>query len=127
MKENERLEKAQKRVAAKKEFFIHLLTFCCVMPALFVVNFMVTPEFWWIVFPLIGWGMGLIGHYVSAFGIPGVIGRDWERKELEKEMDRLDEEEGILYEEEEDTLPEDQLELKEPIQLRKKWDEEDLV
>jgi len=41
----------------------------------------------WFIWPIFGWGIGLIFHFLGVF----VFTRpsDWERREIEKEMERL--------------------------------------
>ena len=128
MAENKLLQKAKKRVKAKKEFFAHLMSYCLVIPFLFLVNFMTSPDFWWFLFPLGGWGMAVAGHYFSVFGFLGIQSWDWEKKELAKEMGRLKEqEEDADFLAGNHRLPEDRLELKERIKLPEEWDDQDLV
>lgn len=127
MNDNELMKKAKKRVKAKKEFNIHLIVFLCIMPFIFMINWLTTPGFWWAFFSLGGWGFALIMHYVTQFGFFGLNSPDWEKKALEKEMDRLIREEDPSYLEDTLSLPDDQLELKENVKLRNDWDEQDLV
>ena len=127
MTDKDLLKKAKKRVKARKEFNIHLITFICTMPFLFLINWLTSPNFWWAFFPLGGWGLGLIMHYVTQFGFFGLNSPDWEKRALEKEMDRLIKEEDPDFLENSLPLPEDRLELKEKLKLDKDWDEKDLV
>lgn len=128
MQDNDLLEKAKKRVKHRKEFNIHLITYICIMPFLFLINYLTSPDFWWFFFPLGGWGLALVMHYVAMFGIFGINSKDWEKKALEQEMDRLaQEEDDPDYLDDTLPLPADQLELKEKIKLPKDWDEQDLV
>ena len=127
MEENEILRKAKKRVRAKKGFYIHLTTYVIVMSFLFFINLMTSPNFWWFLFPLAGWAMGIAGHYFTVFGLLGVGNRDWERKEVAKELERLQQEEDPSLISEGLALPDDHLELKEKIKLPKDWDEQDFV
>ena len=79
------IEKAQKKVQAKKDFWGHFIAYCCIMPFLFLVNMLTVPEFWWFLMPMGGWGAGLAIHYFSVYGITG-INSDWEERQLEKEI-----------------------------------------
>jgi hypothetical protein len=118
--EDYRYESARKRVKKKKEFYKHMGSFIMVNIFLFLLNIFTSPGHFWFIYPLLGWGMGLMGHYFEVFGFPGMRGEevDWEQREMEKEMGRLD---GGHYEE-------DQLELRElDKKPQKKWRDEDLV
>ena len=46
----------------RQEFKQHLVAYVCVNAFLFVINLLTAPDFWWFIFPLLGWGMGLAMH-----------------------------------------------------------------
>ena len=52
---------------AKIGFKIHLTAYILVNTLLITVNLLFVPAFYWFVFPLIGWGIGVTMHYI--FGI----------------------------------------------------------
>lgn len=114
-------ERARKRVKEKKEFFRHLSSYVSVIGFLCLLNLFTSPGHFWAIYPALGWGIGLFSHYTRVFGFLGNRGSaDWEDRELEKEMRRL---EGGRYEE-------DSLELREleaDKEKSKKWRNEDLV
>jgi len=55
----------------KKGFTIHLVAYITANLTLLLTNYLTTPflGFWfpWFIFPVSGWGIGLIAHYISAF------------------------------------------------------------
>ena len=71
--EQQRYERAQKRVEALKGFYIHATVFVLVNTGLFVIN-LLTGGPWWFFFPLIGWGIGLGVHALSTFVFGGRLG-----------------------------------------------------
>jgi fatty acid desaturase len=88
MSEEEIYREARKRVEAKKGFFIHLTVYIIVNIMLVLIwAFPGGGGFPWFVFPLGGWGIGILFHFLEAF----VFSRqtDWERKAIEKEVERL--------------------------------------
>ncbi|MDD5038907.1 MAG: 2TM domain-containing protein [Dehalococcoidales bacterium] len=88
MSEQELYEKAKKRVEEKKGFFIHLAIYIVVNAMLVLIWALGSGGgFPWFVFPLGGWGMGILFHYLGVFIFSGETG--WERREIEKEMERL--------------------------------------
>ena len=117
------IEEARKKVEAKKEFFGHLTTFLLVGVILFLVNIFRQPWDIWFYKPLIPWSVGLIIHYILVFGLPGteIMGKDWEERELEKEISRLKNERS----EEEERL--DLKELRKEKLKKENWDDQDLV
>ena len=91
---------------------------------MFLINLMTSPGTWWFIWAIAGWGMAVLGHYFRVFGIPGLMGRNWESDQFEKELDKLEQEKRY---QEELELPPEELELKDPVELEKKYNEDDLV
>ena len=88
MSEEEIYREARKRVEAKKGFFIHLTVYIIINIMLVLIwAFPGGGGFPWFVFPLGGWGIGILFHFLEAF----VFSRqtDWEKKAIEKEAERL--------------------------------------
>jgi hypothetical protein len=127
MTEEEAYHKAKKKVKAKKGFYMHFGSFCATTLFLFTINFLTSPNFWWFLFPTLGWGIGIVSHYIAVFGIAGPSGEDWEEQELEKEMRKIKRQHFVEHEEENITLPDDELELKEFKKLRDEWEDKDFV
>lgn len=117
--ETEIYREARRRVQEKAKFYKHLYTFAIVNGIFFVLAlFRGRPQA-----PLmmtLFWGIGLIFHYLRVFGIPGsgVLSKEWEDKEVRREMDKM---KKIRHD---DPRKEEPLELRE---LRKNYDESDLV
>ena len=127
MNEKEILKKAKNRVEAKKGFFIHFVVFVLTIPLLFLINYLTVPQFWWAFIALGGWTLGLAIHFLAVFVAGSERSRDWERREFEKERDRLLFEERLRRSEAELPPPDDFLELKEKVKVRRGYDEEDFV
>jgi len=81
---------ARKKVRKKKGFYWHLASFMIVGLFFFFINLVDGGEVWFHI-PMISWGIGLGFHYVGVFGIPfiGSMDKDWEAKEIEKELARM--------------------------------------
>ncbi|WP_275140745.1 2TM domain-containing protein [Elizabethkingia meningoseptica] len=77
-------KKAAKRVSEIKDFYSNLISYCCVMPFIVVINLMTSRGFYWFVFPLFGWGMGVVIHGFTVFG----IGKSWEERKIQELMDK---------------------------------------
>jgi hypothetical protein len=78
-------EQARKHVAKLKEFYWNLASYLVVIPALIGVNLFTSPEFLWFVFPMLGWGFGLLGHASEVYGLPG-LGSKWEARKMQELM-----------------------------------------
>ena len=77
-------QRARRRLVAEKSFYVHLVIYVIVISGLFVINALTGHGRWWFVWPAIGWGIGLTFHALSAFGMIGVLGRDWEERRLKE-------------------------------------------
>ncbi|NNF58924.1 MAG: 2TM domain-containing protein [Rhodothermaceae bacterium] len=70
-------EEARERIETEKEFYGHLAIYLVVNMMLMALNLLTSPRDIWFIFPLMGWGIGLVAHATSVFGLPG-MGRAWE-------------------------------------------------
>ena len=125
MSRDPRYKKAKEKVEKKKEFYSHLGSYLVMSVFFFVLNLITNPGNMWFQWPILGWGIGVMFHYFDVFGVPGVgsLDKDWEEREIQKELRRL---EGDNYQQGEG---EDGLELKtlQREKQGKKWSEDDLV
>lgn len=85
---DERYKRAKKRVEEVKGFYSHLTTFVGVMALLLAINFLTGPRYLWVVWPLLGWGFGLIAHAWGIFGPSRLLGKEWEARRIQEEMRR---------------------------------------
>ena len=88
LSEEEIYRKARQRVEEKKGFFTHLAVYICVNIGLVLIwAFTAGGGYPWFFWPLGGWGIGLLFHFLGVF----VFSRpsNWERREIEKEVERL--------------------------------------
>jgi len=82
-----RYEKAKKRVEEIKGFYGNLTSYCIVIPILAFINYR-TTSFTWVIFPAVGWGIGLIAHGLKAYGLNPLFGKDWEEKKIKELMEK---------------------------------------
>jgi len=79
-------EESLRRIAAQKVTFrysvkIHAISYILGNILLFVINAIFTPTFWWALFPLFGWLIGVVMHglaYIlyargTSYGVRGVM------------------------------------------------------
>lgn len=127
-KEDRRYEIARKRVEEKKKFYQHLTTYLTMSIFFVVLNLFTSPGRWWFIFPVLGWGIGIVSQYFKVFGPPGLnTDGDWEERALQEELRKLGVPDRETRQQTSDPAPsaeEQALELKE---LQKKYDERDLV
>ncbi|MCE2611784.1 2TM domain-containing protein [Flavobacteriaceae bacterium D16] len=83
-KENSYL-RAKKRVEEMKCFYGNLIAYLIVIPFLAWLNYM-TTDFPWVIFPAVGWGLGLIVNGMSAYGYNPILGKNWEERKIHEFM-----------------------------------------
>jgi len=77
-------DRAVKRLKAKREFSVHLLAYVIVNIFLVILWATVTGGgFFWPMFPILGWGIGLIFHGWDVYR------GDPTEDEIRKEMERM--------------------------------------
>lgn len=78
-----RREQALRRLEKRGEFRNHLAAYVMVNTLLVIVWAMVGGGFFWPIFPLFGWGIGLFFHGLDTYGRPP------SEERIRREMDRL--------------------------------------
>lgn len=81
-------KRARAIVAEKKGFYRHFTAFVLVNLFLLVSNLFSGDIFDSIQMTFF-WGIGLAFHYVKVFGPVGNFGKDWEEREIEREMRKI--------------------------------------
>lgn len=86
MDEQARYQEAKRRVEEIKGFYFHLLSYILVNGVLIVINLLTSPEYLWFIWPLLGWGIGIIIHAFSVFS--GLWGKSWEERKIKEIMEK---------------------------------------
>ena len=88
MSEEELYKEAKKRVEEKKGFFSHLAVYVLVNILLVIIwAFSAGGGYPWFIWPMGGWGIGLVFHFLGVFVFSQKT--DWEKRQIEKEMEKL--------------------------------------
>lgn len=87
--ENNRYNKAKKRVAELKKFYSSLTTYFVFIVFLAGVNYY-TNQFrsMWFLWAAFGWGIGIFFHALKVFNLNPLFGKDWEERKVKEYMDR---------------------------------------
>ncbi len=85
--QDENYELAKDRVEKRMGFMIHAGVYVLVNAGLITLNLIRSPDNYWFIWPLGGWGIGLAGHAFKVFGPGG--NNSWKQKMIEKEQSRL--------------------------------------
>lgn len=81
-------KKAKQKAAAIRSFYFNLTAYCVVIPILIFINLRFTPDFYWFVFSMLGWGTGLCFHGMGAFDWNPFLGKDWEARKIQELMEK---------------------------------------
>ena len=90
MSEEQIYEEAKKRVEEKKGFRIHVIVYLCVNTMLALIWWFTGAGFPWFVFPLGGWGIGLLFHGLGVY----VFSRRPDRRAIEREAEKIKRDQG---------------------------------
>ncbi len=69
-----------------KGFYSHLLKYAVVILCLFVINIFNSPNYYWVIWPALGWGVGILFHGLNVFEVFNFFGPDWEKRQIEKRL-----------------------------------------
>ncbi|MGR3759013.1 2TM domain-containing protein [Roseobacteraceae bacterium NS-SX3] len=69
-----------------RSFYVHALQYGAVMAGLLILNLLTSPGYFWVVWPALGWGIGLLIHGLSVFELIDVFGTEWEKRQIRKRL-----------------------------------------
>ncbi|MBO6552507.1 MAG: 2TM domain-containing protein [Roseitalea sp.] len=67
MTQTEEYQQARRRAEAKYGFFKHAGVYAAVMALLVVINMVTSPQAFWFIWPLVGWGLAVALHGVRVY------------------------------------------------------------
>ena len=70
------------------DFFRHLGAYVVVMAVLAIINNVTSPGYQWWLWPALGWGIGIVFHFMSIFVFAG---GKLEKRLVDKELEKMDE------------------------------------
>jgi hypothetical protein len=88
MEEQERYERAKRRVEEIKGFYVHFITYVVVNAFLLILNLLTSPGQFWVQWPVFGWGIGVAVHGLSIFGTGRFMGPEWEKRKAKEIMEQ---------------------------------------
>lgn len=91
--EQEKYDRAAKRVKRIKGFYSHLLVYVVINIMIVIINVQeLDPNesyFQWHNFTTLGfWGIGLLAHGLSVFMPDFILGKNWEERKIKEYMER---------------------------------------
>ena len=88
MSQEEKLAQARRQVAAMKAFYVHIFAFATVILLLAIIN-AATGGPWWVLWVLLGWGIGVLAHGLFVFAGTSRRVAEWERRKVRELADRM--------------------------------------
>jgi uncharacterized membrane protein len=86
MPEDEIRKIAQERVKAKKGFYSHLTAYVLVNLMLVAIWYFTGAHYFWPMWVMLFWGIGVIVNAITVFARHDT---GWEKREIEKEVERI--------------------------------------
>lgn len=87
--EDKRYKRAKEKVEKLKGFYIHFTIYLIMVPVFIFLNIR-SGSFPWAIFPIGGWGWGVIGHAAETFGWNPIFNKAWEAKKIDELMNDED-------------------------------------
>ena len=86
---DEKYEKAKKRVKELKGFYSNLVTYITINVILIIINLVTSPGSLWFYWVSIFWGVAILIHASKIFILKGkFFGKDWEEKKIKEIMEK---------------------------------------
>jgi predicted membrane channel-forming protein YqfA (hemolysin III family) len=93
MKTNEsysdKYTRAKARVEEIKAFYNHLAIYIIVSAGIAGFNYYLDQ--WripWFLFPVLGWGIGIVGHGIGTFNVNPFTNKEWEEKKIAELLEK---------------------------------------
>jgi len=84
-REVELRRRAEQRADAKLSFRAHLIAYVVVNAGLVAINLFTSPGYFWAIWPMIGWGIGIVAHGIAVY----YDGGDMRERVIKAELERL--------------------------------------
>lgn len=82
-------ERAEEIVDRKIHFYNNLKAYLVVNAILTIINWLFSPEFWWVLFPVFFWGIGVLADFLKAFVFVNKYTGDYRERKIQEEMEKL--------------------------------------
>lgn len=83
-------QRAEERVNLKIKFYRNLKVYIIVNIILFFINWLCSPSFWWVMFPVFFWGIGVLADFLKAFVfIDSFDSESYRERKIQEEMEKL--------------------------------------
>jgi len=85
---NLKMLRIKKRIKRIKRFYSHLTTYIIVNAFLVLINLLTSKNGgYWFIYPLLGWGFGLLIDAANTFQFIPFLNKDWENRKINEFME----------------------------------------
>lgn len=81
--------RAEERVDNKIKFYRNFMVYIIINAFLAVINWLYTPEFWWVAFPIMFWGIGVLKDFLTAFVFVDLTTESYRESKIREEMEKM--------------------------------------
>lgn len=89
MLEDNLYNRAEKKVDEKLKFYRHLFSYMLVIAILLIVNAIFTPEYWWVLWVALFWGLGVLVNFLRVFILYDKFDDSYRDNMIDKEMEKM--------------------------------------
>ena len=82
-----RYAQAKERVEKIKAFYSHLIIYLIFVGVFVFLNYR-SGGFFWAMFPVAGWGLGVLAHAAGTFDWIPFFGKQWEENKIKEIMEK---------------------------------------
>jgi transcriptional regulator with XRE-family HTH domain len=79
---------ALRKARKLRGFYIHLMQYAVVIAILAAINFFSGSSYPWVIWPALGWGIGLMFHGLRVHEKIPFLGAEWEKRQVERHLGR---------------------------------------
>tara|TARA_R100000935_G_scaffold8302_7_gene17427 strand:- start:58112 stop:59449 length:1338 start_codon:yes stop_codon:yes gene_type:complete len=84
---DKRMQRAKEYVEKLKGFYAHITIYCIFIPFFIWLNYKSNAGFPWAIFPIVGWGLGVLGHASETFQWNPFFNKNWEERKIKELME----------------------------------------
>ncbi len=82
--------RAEKRVDNKIKFYMNFAIYVVVNAFLAIINWIYTPEYWWVLFPVFFWGIGIFVKFLQVFVLSDKFdSEEYRERKIQEELEKL--------------------------------------
>lgn len=82
--------RAEEKVDKRIKFYRNLKAYIITNTILIIINWIFTPEVWWVLFPLFFWGIGVLKDFLNAYiFIDSFESESYRERKIKEEMEKI--------------------------------------